>query len=136
MSPTTSRQSQPSRLAGFPEYVSLSRTTTSSPAATRRFVKWEPMNPAPPVTSTRTRERVAAAYDRAFFGAAGVRAASSASARPLHGRRGAPPPPHKRELGLRGAQDAPSAAAELCKAGAEPLAPVGELGRTPFAAQD
>src|SRR6185312_856779 len=52
MSPTTSSTSAPSRFALLPEYVSLSRTTTSSPAAASRFAKWEPMNPAPPVTST------------------------------------------------------------------------------------
>src|SRR6266516_7755565 len=49
------RQSIPSdRLAGFPAYVNLSRTTTSSPAASIRLTKCEPMNPAPPVTSRRT----------------------------------------------------------------------------------
>src|SRR4051812_24373116 len=52
MSPSISGTSQPSRFAGLPEYVSLSRTTTSSPAATIRLTKCEPMNPAPPVTST------------------------------------------------------------------------------------
>ena len=54
MSPSTSCVSQPSRFAGLPEYVSLSSTTTSSPAATRRLTKCEPMNPAPPVTRIRT----------------------------------------------------------------------------------
>src|SRR5205823_15110785 len=49
------RQSVPSgRLAGFPAYVNLSSTTTSSPAASIRLTKCEPMNPAPPVTSRRT----------------------------------------------------------------------------------
>ena len=43
----------PSRFAGLPEYVSLSSTRTSSPAARSRLAKWEPMKPAPPVTSTR-----------------------------------------------------------------------------------
>src|SRR6476660_5701450 len=41
------------RFARFPEYVSLSRTTTSSPPRSRRFTKCEPMKPAPPVTRTR-----------------------------------------------------------------------------------
>src|SRR5215210_5390159 len=50
MSPWTKRCSTPSRFAGFPEYVSLSSTTTSSPPRTSRFTKCEPMNPAPPVT--------------------------------------------------------------------------------------
>ena len=53
MSPSTSRTSQPSRFAGLPEYVSLSSTTTSSPAASRRLTKCEPMKPAPPVTRIR-----------------------------------------------------------------------------------
>src|SRR5262245_25353857 len=50
MSPTTSSASRPSRFARLPEYVSLSRTATSSPCATSRRTKCEPMNPAPPVT--------------------------------------------------------------------------------------
>src|SRR4051794_22335606 len=58
MSPSTSSTCAPSRFAGLPEYVSLSSTTTSSPAAARRFAKCEPMNPAPPVTSTRTAGKV------------------------------------------------------------------------------
>src|SRR3954470_18552583 len=41
------------RFARFPEYVSLSSTTTSSPAASSRLTKCEPMKPAPPVTRTR-----------------------------------------------------------------------------------
>ena len=53
MSPTTSSTPVPSRFAGLPAYVSLSRTTTSSPPASSRLTKCDPMNPAPPVTSTR-----------------------------------------------------------------------------------
>src|SRR5262245_22587682 len=52
MSPSWNSCATPSRLARLPEYVSLSSTTTSSPRAARSFTKWEPMNPAPPVTST------------------------------------------------------------------------------------
>ena len=32
--------------------------------AASRFAKWEPMNPAPPVTRTRTSERLASGGDR------------------------------------------------------------------------
>src|SRR5581483_10300641 len=53
MSPSTNSASTPSRLARLPAEVSLSRTTTSSPPATSRRAKCEPINPAPPVTSTR-----------------------------------------------------------------------------------
>jgi hypothetical protein len=56
MSPCTNSCSTPSRFARFPEYVSLSSTTTSSPASTTRRAKCEPMNPAAPVTSRRMSE--------------------------------------------------------------------------------
>jgi len=42
-------------IGGIARVVSLSRTTTSSPAAVGALAKWEPMKPAPPVTSTRIR---------------------------------------------------------------------------------
>src|SRR5439155_3499001 len=41
------------RFSLFPAYVSLSRTTTSCPCPTALRVKFEPMNPAPPVTRRR-----------------------------------------------------------------------------------
>src|ERR671937_983346 len=53
MSLWTNSTSAPSRFARLPEYVSLSRTTTRSPAAARRFAKCDPMKPAPPVTRIR-----------------------------------------------------------------------------------
>ena len=53
MSPTTNSWSIPSRFAGLPAYVSLSSTTTSSPPATSRLTKCDPIKPAPPVTRTR-----------------------------------------------------------------------------------
>src|SRR5436305_2567344 len=53
MSPSTNSRSHPSRFARFPEYVSLSSTTTSCPPASNRLAKCEPMKPAPPVTRIR-----------------------------------------------------------------------------------
>src|SRR5262245_46137400 len=49
----------PSRFSRRPAYVSASRTTACAPGclASSRCTKLEPMNPAPPVTSTRARER-------------------------------------------------------------------------------
>src|SRR5262245_44880211 len=64
MSPWTNSCSIPARLAGLPEYVSLSRTTTSSPCSTSRLTKWLPMKPAPPVTSTRTARSLPALHPR------------------------------------------------------------------------
>src|SRR5262252_4117689 len=62
MSPSTnvSRPAgMPSRFSRRPAYVSASRTTTCAPGclASSRCTKLEPMNPAPPVTSTRARAR-------------------------------------------------------------------------------
>src|SRR5579884_2168462 len=53
MSPWWNSCSTPSRLARLPAYVSLSRTTTSSPFAVRCRTKCDPMKPAPPVTRMR-----------------------------------------------------------------------------------
>src|SRR6185503_8126759 len=49
----------PSRFSRRPAYVSASSTTTCAPGclASSRCTKLEPMNPAPPVTSTRARAR-------------------------------------------------------------------------------
>src|SRR5262245_45892160 len=49
----------PSRFSRRPAYVSASSTTAWAPGcvASSRCTKWEPMNPAPPVTSTRARAR-------------------------------------------------------------------------------
>src|SRR6185369_2480288 len=51
----------PSRFSRRPAYVSASSTTTCAPGclASSRCTKLEPMNPAPPVTSTRARARFA-----------------------------------------------------------------------------
>src|SRR5712691_12026116 len=46
------------RFARLPEYVSLSRTTTSSPPRWSRLTKCEPMKPAPPVTRIRIEDRL------------------------------------------------------------------------------
>src|SRR5688572_7454264 len=58
MSPCSNamRPSRSSRFARLPAYVSRSSTITSSSGwrSTQYRVKFEPMNPAPPVTSTRT----------------------------------------------------------------------------------
>src|SRR5262245_29288699 len=50
---------RPSRFSLRPAYVSASSTTACAPGcrASSRWTKLEPMNPAPPVTSTRARER-------------------------------------------------------------------------------
>src|SRR2546428_3533547 len=53
------------RFARFPAYVSLSRTTTSWPFLTAIRTKFDPMNPAPPVTRRRTARDNRGAYIRA-----------------------------------------------------------------------
>src|SRR5262245_47019039 len=63
MSPSMNRSrsaGMPSRFSRRPAYVSASRTTTCAPGcfASSRCTKLEPMNPAPPVTSTRARARL------------------------------------------------------------------------------
>src|SRR5262245_27855789 len=63
MSPWTNvsrLEGMPSRFSRRPAYVSASRTTTCAPGcfASSRWTKLEPMNPAPPVTSTRARARL------------------------------------------------------------------------------
>src|SRR5262245_43251178 len=60
MSPRRNSWATPSRFARLPEYVSLSSTTTVSPASASRRTKCDPMKPAPPVTSTRIGGRLAA----------------------------------------------------------------------------
>src|SRR5881394_3495811 len=54
MSPWKKSCATPCRFARLPAYVSLSRTTTSSPASASRRAKCEPMKPAPPVIRTLT----------------------------------------------------------------------------------
>src|SRR5580765_7904329 len=51
---------RPSRFSRRPAYVSASSTTACAPGcfASSRCTKLEPMNPAPPVTSTRARDRL------------------------------------------------------------------------------
>src|SRR5437879_1655939 len=53
------------RFSRFPAYVSLSSTTTSRPFFTAMRTKFEPMNPAPPVTRRRTARDILAPYIRA-----------------------------------------------------------------------
>src|SRR5438093_4103884 len=53
------------RFSGFAAYVSLSRTTTSCPLRTARRTKFDPMNPAPPVTRRRTTRDSGGPYIRA-----------------------------------------------------------------------
>ena len=56
--PCGTRARRPRGSPGCPAYVSLSRTTTSSPAPARRRTNCEPMKPAPPVTRTFIGQRV------------------------------------------------------------------------------